>query len=571
MTKSRSIFFDYLLLLIITIPTFTSLLNGQYFSIHDNQHIVRLYLLDQGIRRGYLYPRWVDTLSFGFGDPLFNFYPPLVYYLGEVFHLLGFSLIWSVKLVFILGFIIAAWSMYWLVKEYWGRLAGFLGATIYSYFFYHAINAYVRGALSEFFAMALVPLVFLYFHRLSKNTNFKNSLLFGLSIALVFLTHQLVALPMLIFLLFYFIYYLLLVKKNYISFIKYLSFGSLLGLGLSAFYWLPMFIEKNYTFIDRELGSYKQHYIDPYQFWYSPWGYGGSVAGLDDGMSFQLGKIPILITLISVGLFSTYWLKIKKKGETARQFIFFIFLLFFSLFITTAYSSFIWDNFKPLWSLQFPWRFMVFGGVFISLVGASSVYFLARLSAKESRLTVIPLFFVAFFVSITILKYQQYFRPQTYLDVTDKDLTTFEEIAWTQSKTVVHFVPKGVKAKKNQYGVYVLDIKKKDLPKQIYEIKSGQAKVRVIENKFAEKKFSIEAKTPVWFRLNTFNFPGWRGYLNQETIAIDDNNEYKLITVKIPEGKHELRFLFKDTLVRFSGNLISFVSIIITIFLLKKK
>src|SRR5438552_2375130 len=102
--KGLDILYDFLLILIITVPAFSSLLNNFFFSMHDDEHIARLYLLDKGLHQGYLYPRWVDFLGFNFGYPLFNFYPPLVYYVGEFFHLFGFSLIWSVKLTFMLGF-----------------------------------------------------------------------------------------------------------------------------------------------------------------------------------------------------------------------------------------------------------------------------------------------------------------------------------------------------------------------------------------------------------------------------------------------------------------------------------
>src|SRR3989344_4879510 len=107
-TKLNPIFRQLCLLLIITIPSFLRILNNNYFSMHDDQHITRLFLLDQGLKQGYLYPRWVGGLGFGFGYPLFNFYPPLIYYIGELFHILGFSLIWSIKLDFISGFYLGA-------------------------------------------------------------------------------------------------------------------------------------------------------------------------------------------------------------------------------------------------------------------------------------------------------------------------------------------------------------------------------------------------------------------------------------------------------------------------------
>ncbi len=563
MFKRSQLFFDLFLLLIITIPTFISILNNQYFTIHDNQHVVRLYLLDQGIKQGYLYPRWVDRLTFGFGDPLFNFYPPLVYYLGEFFHLLGFSLIWSIKIVFILGFLIAGFSMYFLASAYLGRLAGILASTVYTYSFYHSVNAYVRGALSEFFTMSLLPLVFLSFYKLSKNINLKNSLFFGFSLALIILTHQLIALPLIFFLFFYFLYYIFRCSAT-AKFIKYLGIGSFFGLGLSAFYWLPMFIEKKFTFLDMELGGYKLHYLYPYQFWYSPWGYGGSVPGPNDGMTFQLGKVPILLIFFSSLFFLLYFFqkRIKKDKVFINHFIFFVSLSFFGLWMSTGYSDFIWRNLKLLWNLQFPWRFLAVTNVFISLVAGFGLVFLEKLLTNFKSKQIVLNLVTFFFTFLLIFKYSPYFRPQSYLNVTDQDLLTSEEIEWVQSKTVLHFVPKGVKAKKNEFGVYVLDIEKNNLPKNIFEIKKGEGKVKILQNKFQEKKFFVTAQTPLVFQLNTFDFVGWQAYLNKTKIPINDQNDYRLITVFIPQGEHQLKFLFQDTPVRKIAKIITAASFI---------
>src|SRR3990167_10735923 len=71
--------------------------------IHDDQQVARLFVFDQALKAGQFPIRWVDSLGFGFGYPLFVFYPPLVYILGEIFHLIGFGFISSTKLVFFLS------------------------------------------------------------------------------------------------------------------------------------------------------------------------------------------------------------------------------------------------------------------------------------------------------------------------------------------------------------------------------------------------------------------------------------------------------------------------------------
>ncbi|MCX6732191.1 MAG: hypothetical protein NTV98_01480, partial [Candidatus Roizmanbacteria bacterium] len=48
-------------------------------------------------------------------------------------------------------------------------------------------------------------------------------------------------------------------------------------------------------------------------------------------------------------------------------------------------------------------------------------------------------------------------------------------------------------------------------------------------------------------------------------IKINDNNEYKLITVSIPKGRNILSFSFENTLVRTVGSIISFFSLLILV------
>ena len=570
--KKRSLILEMLLVIIITIPSFLSLLNNQYFSMHDDQHIARLFLLDQGIKQGYLYPRWVDTLGFGYGYPLFNFYPPLVYYQAEIFHLIGFSLIWSINLTFILGFFLAALGIYIFVKKKVGKLAGFLSATLYTYFFYHAVISYVRGALAEFFAMAIIPFIFLSLENLRLKTNVKNSLLFGLTFAFLILTHPLIALPSMFFIIFFLLFYILIIKDAF-TFFKYFILGLMMALFLSSFFWLPLLLEKKYTLVDdiliKELASYKIHYIYPQQFLYSLWGYGGSVAGPYDGMTFQLGKIHILLAVFSVVLSLVYVVKKRKLEQNIKYFYFSVFLLIFSLFMATQFSSFIWNNLKYLWYLQFPWRFLTFAGFFISVVAGYFVLFLtAILPKKLGKIAgLLRIISVIVFILATIFIYQKYFKPQRLLTTTDKKLTTNEEIAWRVSRTSFEFVSKGTKTTKSNLNTTILDINKADLPKKPYEIISGNAKVKTVQNKFAEKKFLIDSLSPITFRLNTYNFPGWKAYLDNKSTPIEDDNSFKLITVNVAKGNHKLTFSFKNTTVRKIANLVSIISWLVVIIL----
>ena len=571
MRKSvQNFFISLFIVFIITIPAFVSILNNKYFTMHDDQHIARLHLLVTGIQQGSLFPRWVDMLGFGHGYQLFNFYPPLIYYVASIFYFLGFSLIWSIKLMIISGFLLSATGIYLLIRRMIGRLPAILGSTVYTYFLYHSITVYVRGALAEFFTLAILPFVFLGLYKLSQKINWKNSILLAVSFALLILTHPLIAFPSIIFIGLFFIF--LFIRNN--EKLKLLLFsiaGGILSLGLSAFFWLPSMIERKFTFVDsiltKELANYQDHYVFLSQLWYSPWGYGGSTKGLSDGMTYQLGKVPILLIFLSLIFGILYLFKRKKLDGILKTYLFILFSLFVSLFMMTEYSSFIWNGISFLWYIQFPWRFLTFVDLFIAIISAYLIYFLKELIEifiKKYSYLIISLAVVGA-VTITVGKYYPYFRPQKLISTNDSRRTTFKEIAWRISSTSYEFVPNSVKTMKTGLGTTTLAIKEDQLTKDPAIIKSGKAKFIVLKNLFEEKKFSVVAETPSVFQLNTYNFPGWQAMLDGKDVKIADNNDLKLINVIVPEGDHELSFKFKNTSVRTLGNYISAISLAIVL------
>ena len=559
--------FEFIALIIITVLAVSGLLNNQYFAIHDDQHIARLYLLDQAIRQGDLYPRWVGGLGFNFGYPLFNFYPPLIYYVVEFFHLLGFNLLWSLKLMIIIGSFISSFGMYLLGKRFFDKKTGLLVATLFTFFFYRAITIYIRGAWAEFFAMSILPLVFLGLDNISKNKSIKSIFLFSISLALLILAHPLIAFPAFFFVGLFFIYYFF-NSGIRLVFLRNFLLGVFFGLGLSAFFWLPSLIEKKYTLVDailtHELANYKIHFIHPFQLWFSPWGYGGSIAGPFDGISFQLGKIHIFLTIFSFVAILFYFFT-KKKRESLKMYFFLFFLFLFSLFMSLTYSQFIWDKVKYLWYLQFPWRFLTFTGIFISLIAGAGIYYLGKLiKADSGNKRVLFNLGIIIIIIITIIKYITYSKPHDLRPYDEKKLTSFEEISWRVSKTSFEFSPKGIKTKKTELGTTTIGLEKKDLIKEDFKVLSTNKEIIQIEtitNKFSKKEFNIQSKNQFEFRLNTFNFPGWEARLDGKEIKINNNNDYKLITVLVPEGNHNLSFIFKNTLVRNIGNVISFITI----------
>ena len=237
------------LVFLLSLPAIWALFVPGFYGASDEVHIAWLYEIYETIKLGQIPPRFVPDLSFGHGYPLFNFVFPLPYYIGSVFHYLGFSLVDSVKLVFFLSIPLSAIYMYKLLRLFSDQLSSLLGAIIYIYSPYRSTDIYVRGAIGEILAFTFLPLIVLSLIHLNKQikVKFLRAKWIGVgavAIALLILSHNIVSYMFLPFVLVLALMLLFgLGWSNKIA--KTVFITGLLGIVASSYFWIPAIFESS--------------------------------------------------------------------------------------------------------------------------------------------------------------------------------------------------------------------------------------------------------------------------------------------------------------------------------------
>ncbi|MEX2028050.1 MAG: hypothetical protein WD988_00940 [Candidatus Curtissbacteria bacterium] len=541
--------------LILSIPLF----KPGFYTVHDDQQFARLYEFDKSVKSGQFPVRWVQDLGFGFGYPLFVFYPPFVYLLGEAFHLMGAGFVDSIKLVFYVSIFGSGVAMYILTKEFWGKIAALTSAIFYMIAPYRALDIYVRGALAESFSFVWLPLILWSYHKLQKTQKSVYIAICGILLALLMITHNLIFMPFML-ILGLFIPFLLVTTTNPKRFILQAITSFILGISLSAFFWIPALYEKQFTIVDQlllvNLADFRIHFVYPQQLWNWPWGFGGSTAGLADGMSFKIGKLHIIVALGAVGLAMLHQMAIKTKSKKDFHLTYLFFGLFaFSAFMTTSYSFIIWDLVPPLGYLQFPWRFLTFATLASAVLAGVFIYFL--------RLQILRIVFLILFIILLFLPNLKLFKPQAYRhNLSDGAVTAKENINWDVSRSSFEYVPKGVELYRNNLGGNTIKIDKTQIPQERIVIQSGIAKVDILRENPSHIVLRVDAEQESQLKANIFNFPGWQLKIDGAVQEIDDDNNLKLITFNVPKGSHDAELVFKNTLDRSIANAITAAAII---------
>ncbi len=364
-----------------------------WYPMHDSTHLTRLNLITDTINSGQFPPIWAEGINNGYGYPLFHFYAPLFHFLSYAIHVLGFGLATSLKLALLLATLAGAWGMLkWAGRR--GRLAGTLASAAFILSPYGALNLYVRGAYSEYLSLMLLPWVFLSLEYL--NTR-KQVIIAAIMLSLFFLSHNLVpilATPLII----------IWALANNPTRLKNLFLTALLAFGLTAWFLLPVLVERSFTQTDlvAKTTNYGLHFVNPAQIWNSTWGFGGSAPGVEDGMSFKLGKLQLLLAGLGVIM------AIKKRSHIG---LLLGFASLFYLYLATPLSRPLWDILPVLQMVQFPWRALGVSSVLLSwLVG----YAVARILPRPFRL-LISVCLIGALLALNL----KYFSPQSIISPPD--------------------------------------------------------------------------------------------------------------------------------------------------------
>jgi len=275
---------------------------------HDGQdHVARIANFYQNLVEGNLIPRWAGNLNWGFGHPILEFLYPLPSYIASFFHLAGFSLVDSVKIVNGLGMVLSLFFMFLWLKQFLGKEPALLGAFLYAYAPYRFVDLYVRGDVGETLAFAFVPLVLYFIFKLYKKADFKYALFGSLSLALLILAHNAISLMLVPFIGTYGLI-LIYFSKNRKTFTLQLICLFILGFTLAAFFWIPALLEGKFTLRNIVTkGDYLDRFVSIKSLIYGSWSYGGT-----GQFTQQLGIMQWLALMLSPFLAFFLWFKKDK-------------------------------------------------------------------------------------------------------------------------------------------------------------------------------------------------------------------------------------------------------------------
>ncbi len=566
---------------------------GYFWAAHDARHDV-YFILQYNITwdEGILFPRWSPDWAFGYGYPFFNIYAPGGTFLGTLlYRTLHLSLENAVKATFIVTLLISAWAMWLFVRDWLGERAALVAAVAYVYVPYHLVDVYVRAAMAESLALALLPLSLWAVRRAVRHPSAMNIVWVALSYAAIHLSSNLVAL---LFTPALGLYLLVLLCQRYLSAEQrpwLLSFASLrlcvryllapatglaLGVALAAFFILPALAENKFVNQEQWYGGYydfHEHFVYFAQLFDPRWGYGISTPGPNDPLSYQLGLA--LFALAALAL----WVWWRRSGEHRGEIGFWLLILLGSVWLTTGASTLAWDHVPMVSMAQFPWRYLTLAALSLAILAPVILVVIdggpEEMDGARSWLVPLLLAGLIIFASSRYLNIQVIDPPPG--GATLAGLMEFERSS--DEMTGMTVTAREIATWSPLADLHIAGI---PITTQVdYGLVQANPNLAV-----DARAHSVTSET-VWVwadapgqRVPFYRqwYPGWTATIMDpdtgrtlQRFALtpeDARPPYGLLDVPVPQGDSLLRISFEDTPVRKVGNAISLLTLILLLALL---
>lgn len=512
-------------------------------------HIFRIAELGFSLRAGNLYPRWAPNFYHGHGYPIFNYYAPLTYHLGNWLTLFQPQhAATGAKLLFILSQVLGAVGAYLLGKKFGGQGGGLLGAAAFSFSPYiFLINSHLRGDLPEVFAVVLIPWALWSWECLWEDSSDKQMFVIAiLSAGGVLLSHNLSGLTTMVLLMLLSVWHWLVLQRQ-AAFWPALLAGVLV-MGLTAYFWLPFLLERSYIKLDvAGEGHYdfRNHFVMLREL-FAPlprldWG------AVTPQVPMTFGAVQGI--LFTIGALVTIKQKLSPLGKRLSALEFYLASGATCLFLITPLSKPVWEIVPGMAYYQFPWRFL---GPLAALA-VPPIAILGRHAHQTPRsiALLVLLFGMVVFTALPGLAlppWENGFDTITPQSIIEEEL----EGRWRGTTSTNDFVPTTVdmipgphESVLTSYPPPVDRVNRYTLP--------DQARVEVLPSAPWHNHFVVATPEKFLLRLYLFHFPGWRAYIDGQPTPIEIAHPEGFIAIEAPVGEYEVWLRFEDTWPRKLG------------------
>jgi hypothetical protein len=571
------VFYPLVLVSALSLFALIPLLQQHFFASSDGlYHVYRAIEIGACLEDGAWVCRWAPHQFLGYGTPLFNFYSPFIYYITNVFHALGLDWVNASRAMTALFLVFSAVAAYAYAAEFLSRPAAVLAAVAYVYVPYHLVNAYYRGDLPEFAAMAWFPALLWTFSRLARPVRRRRDWVFlplaALSYAGLIVTHNLSAFIYTGVLVVYCLWLLLVnrLEGNYRSVLGLLAPAARLGgasalaFGLSAFLSVPALWEKELVTLEGLLYvSHADHFPTLEQIMPNSVVHAYGIIFPDSPVyAYKMGLVQVALGGLGALAAFALW---KRFGWRARgEAVISVALFALAFYFTQPPSLWLWDSIPLLPHAQFPWRFLLLMALPTSLM----VGYLVDLGGQHWRRWVAPPL-VAFVLVTNLLGLKPIMANTTTGEVDLRSSVEFELLYHLMGTTVAgEYIPRTVTDRPFVNDIALAWTLGGEAPVVHPTASDPHLAVEQLERRPTAMRYQVTADRPGRAVFNVVQFPEWRAWLDGQPVEARPSEPHGLISVEVPAGQHTVRLAFENTPLRTWSERFSVACLALTLALL---
>jgi hypothetical protein len=478
-------------------------------------------------------PVWAPDLGSGHGQPLFEFAPPLIYAMALPFFWAGMSLANSLQFGMAILFALGAIAIYLIGRKLsFSRVASVGAAAAWLFAPYQALDIYVSGRFAESAAIAMAPVALLGLIAALQRPTIINVIVGSIAAAILPLAHNAIALLM------FPAFAALVAVRSTVSDhrLKTAMAGvSVLmgGLALSAFFWLPALLERDFVKTDllrTGILSWTNYIIYPSQLLWSPWGFGISMRGPTNGISYSLGLGHIALAIAGIYI-------AMRAASLIRRLDALIFAgaAIVGALLATDLSWTIWAHVDTLQYLVYPWRTLCLPALFMPLL---ALYAFERMGLRLASVVIVAL----------VLLNIAHTQPKG-VDNYDEAYYGADSIARLGINTATReeYEPHTVLYRPQFDNVLLKGVRATPLVSPLSVSSDSQS-------------FKVDASEPTLMQDSLFDYPGWTVLVDDREVATSPASESGQITFTVPAGTHDVKVELRPTPIRRWSNYLSLVT-----------